>query len=139
MAEPKTKATKDSVLAFLKKVEPKEKRDDAMALLKMFEKVTGEKGVMWGSAIVGFGTYHYKYDTGREGEICLVGFSPRKPSLVLYVGFALEYKELMARLGKYKTGKSCLYIKKLDDIDRGVLKEIIVKSVAEMRKRYVCD
>jgi Domain of unknown function (DU1801) len=94
---------------------------------------------MWGPSIIGFGKYRYKYESGREGEICLTGFSPRKPSLVLYVGPGLEDKQLMSRLGKYKTGKSCLYIKRLSDVDRDVLKKLLVKSVAEMRKRYDSD
>jgi len=139
LAENKTKATEVDPQQFINQLDDAQKRKDAEELVAIMKKATGKPPKMWGPTIVGFGKYHYKYESGREGEICLVGFSPRKPSLVLYVGFALEYKELMARLGKYKTGKSCLYIKKLDDIDRGVLKEIIVKSVAEMRKRYVCD
>ena len=94
---------------------------------------------MWGPTIIGFGKYHYKYESGREGDMCMAGFSPRKPSLVLYIGPALEDEKLMSRLGKYKVGKGCLYIKKLADVDRAVLKELVVKSVAEMRKRYECD
>jgi hypothetical protein len=89
---------------------------------------------MWGLSIVGFGKLRYKYESGREGEICLVGFSPRKPSFVLYLGSVIQDKDLMARLGKHKIGKGCLYIKRLDDVDREVLKELVAKSVAERRK-----
>ena len=105
----------------------------------MMKKATGKPPKMWGPSIVGFGSYHYKYDSGREGDTCMIGFSPRKTSLVLYLGAALEDKDLMARLGKFKVGKGCLYIKNLDDVDRKVLKELVVKSVAEKRKRYVCS
>src|SRR6185295_5113150 len=115
-------------------VDDEQKRKDAKELVRLMKQVTGKPPKMWGPSIIGFGKYRYKYESGREGEICLAGFSPRKPALVLYLGTALENKELMSRLGKYKTGKGCLYIKKLDDIDRAVLKELVVKSVAEMRR-----
>ena len=95
----------------------------------MMRAITGEPPKMWGSSIVGFGTYHYVYESGREGDICLVGFAPRKPSLVLYLGEALQEKTLMSRLGKYTTGKGCLYIRTLDEVDRDVLRKLIVKTV----------
>ena len=139
MAENKTKPTVVDPYDFIKQVDDERKRKDSEELIALMKKVTGKPPKMWGPSIVGFGSYHYKYDSGREGDICLTGFSPRKPSLVLYIGPGLEDKGIMARLGKYKVGKGCLYIKKLDDIDRKVLKELVVKSVAEMRKRYVCD
>jgi Domain of unknown function (DU1801) len=139
MAENKTKATVVDPHAFINQVEDEQKRKDSKELVRLMSDVTGKPPKMWGPTIVGFGKYRYKYDSGREGEICLTGFSPRKPSLVLYLGPGLEDKDLMSRLGKHKTGKGCLYIKKLDDIDRTVLKKLVVKSVAEMRKRYDCD
>jgi hypothetical protein len=139
MAENKTKATTVDPHAFINQVEDEQKRKDSKELVRLMSEVTGKPPKMWGPTIVGFGKYRYKYDSGREGEICLTGFSPRKPSLVLYLGPGLEDKDLMSRLGKHKTGKSCLYIKKLDDIDRTVLKKLVVQSVAEMRKRYDCD
>jgi hypothetical protein len=102
-------------------------------------KATGKPPKMWGGTIVGFGKRRYQYATGREGEMCLTGFSPRKSSLVLYLGPGLDDEKLMSRLGKHKRGKGCLYINKLEDVDRAVLKELIAKSVAEMRERYDCE
>ena len=138
MAENKTAPTAVDPYEFIQQVDDERKRKDSGELIALMKKVTGKPPKMWGSSIVGFGKYHYKYDSGREGDVYLTGFSPRKPSLVLYLGPGLEDKELMGRLGKYKVGKGCLYIKHLDDIDRKVLRELVVKSVAEMRKRYVC-
>lgn len=139
MAENKTKETVVDPHEFIRQVPDEQKRKDSEELIKLMSKVTGKAPKMWGPTIVGFGRYRYKYDSGREGEMCMMGFSPRKPNIVLYIGHALEEKKLISRFGKYKTGKSCIYIKKLDDIDRAVLKELVVKSVAEMRKRYDCD
>jgi hypothetical protein len=139
VAENKTKATAVDPHDFVKQVDSEEKRKDAEELIRLMSKVTGKPPKMWGPTIIGFGKYHYKYESGREGDMCMAGFSPRKPSLVLYIGPALEDEKLMSRLGKYKVGKGCLYIKKLADVDRAVLKELVVKSVAEMRKRYECD
>ena len=101
------------------------------------KEITGEEPKMWGTSIVGFGNFHYRYDSGREGDWFLAGFSPRKQSLTLYImsGFS-EYEELMQQLGKYKTGKSCLYVKRLGDIDEGILKELISQSIAFLNKRY---
>lgn len=138
MAELKTKATKASVSAFLKAVEPEERRKDALALRTLFEEVTGEKPVLWGTSIVGFGSYHYKSKrSSQEGDWPLTGFSPRKQNLTLYImpGFT-EYGELMEKLGTYTTGASCLYAKRLSDIDTTVLKKLIKRSVADMKKRY---
>ena len=98
--------------------------------------ITGHPPKMWGPGIVGFDEYHYRYDSGREGESLLTGFAPRKDGLVLYLGPGLENKALMNKLGKHKTGKGCLYVKKLDDVDRGVLRDLIVTSVKAMRERY---
>jgi hypothetical protein len=139
MAENKTKVTEIDPYDFIKKVDSEEKLKDSEELIRLMSKATGKPPKMWGTSIVGFGKYRYKYESGREGEICLAGFSPRKPSVVLYLGTVLENTKLMSRLGKYKTGKGCLYIKKLADVDRAVLKQLIEESVAEMRKRYDCD
>lgn len=138
MAENKTKQTKESVSGFLKKVADKDRREDCLKVLEMMQHVTGEEPRMWGSSIVGFGSYHYKYESGREGDSLITGFSPRKSDLTLYIMGGFEpVSGLMGRLGKHKTGKSCLYIKKLDDVDLGVLKKIIEKSVKGMAARGV--
>ncbi len=135
MAELKTQRNTASVEAFLNKVKDEGKRADSFELLKLMEEVTGEKGEMWGSSIVGFGKYRYKYSTGREGDWMLVGFSPRAQNLTLYImpGFS-EYEDLLAKLGKYSTGKSCLYIKRLEQVDMKVLKQLVKKSVTHMKK-----
>lgn len=134
MAELKTKPTDTSVEAFLHGVENDKKREDAFAILALMQEITGEPPKLWGSSIIGFGSYHYKYASGHEGDACLTGFSPRKQNLVLYIlaGFD-QYDALMAKLGKYKTGKSCLYINKLADIDQTVLRELVAQSVAHMK------
>jgi hypothetical protein len=105
--------------------------------MKLMSQITGNRAKMWGTAIVGYGKYHYKYESGREGDFFLTGFSPRKQALSIYIvsGFSIN-PELMEKLGKYKTGKSCLYVKKLDDLDRSVLKQLVKESVAYMRKKY---
>jgi nucleoid DNA-binding protein len=134
-AELKTKKTEASVEDFLNEIEDEKKREDCKKVSAMMEKITGAKPKMWGASIVGFGTYNYKYASGREGEWMEVGFSPRKANLTLYImsGFT-EYDELLAKLGKYKTGKSCLYIKDLNDVDEKVLKQLIENSVENVRK-----
>ena len=136
-AENKTKATKQSVATFLNGIDDKDKRADAKKVAAIMQKVTGEKAAMWGSSIVGFGQYHYKYESGREGDFMLAGFAPRKKALTIYImaGFKL-YDSLMKKLGKYKTGKSCLYVKRLSDIDEKVLTQLIDKSVEYMRNNY---
>jgi len=139
MAQLKTVSTEIDPFDFIERVDDDQKQKDAKELIALMKKITGKPPKMWGPSIIGFGKYRYKYESGREGEICMTGFSPRKPNLVLYLGHVLENKELMAKLGKHKTSKSCLYIKKLDDIDRGVLKKLVEWSVKEMRKRYDCD
>jgi hypothetical protein len=136
MAQNKTKLTEASPAAFIDRVDDEQKRKDSHELVALMKSITGKPPKMWGTSIIGFGQYHYKYDSGREGDMPITGFSPRKPNLVLYLGPGLENKKLMSKLGKHKTGKGCLYIKKLDDIDRSVLRDIIAKSVDEMRKRY---
>ena len=133
MAELKTKETKASVTAFLNKIPDQARRDDCFALAEIMRAVTKEEPRMWGSSIVGFGRYHYKGKSGREGEWMITGFSPRKSDLTLYLmsGFD-EFPDLMKRLGKHKTGKSCLYIKKLADVDLSVLRQLVKQSVKAM-------
>src|ERR1043165_7091997 len=117
MAEQKTKPTDESVEDFLNRISDAERREDCFAVAKMMEEITGEKPKMWGPSIVGFGTYHYKYASGHEGDWPVAAFSPRKNDLTLYIMMGLERDpELMAKLGKHKTGKACLYIKRLADV-----------------------
>ena len=130
MAEAKTRPTEVSVDAFLDAVGHPVRRSDAKAVRAMMERVTGEPAVMWGPSIVGFGSYHYRYASGHEGDICRVGFSPRSANLVLYVGGFPEYEALLAKLGKHKRSKACLYLAKLADVDLGVLEEIARRSYA---------
>jgi Domain of unknown function (DU1801) len=137
MAYVKTKKNDASVTAYLKAIEDRRKRADAKKVATMMRKATGAVPRMWGSSIVGYGKYRYRYESGREGEWMITGFSARKHSLVVYImpGFR-AFMALMKRLGDYKTGKSCLYIKTLDDVDTRVLQTIIERSVKLMRKRY---
>ena len=130
MAELKTKQTKASVSAFLNGIGDPKKRKDAKTVAKMMREITGKAPKMWGPGIVGYGTYHYKYATGREGDWFLTGFSSRKQALTLYImsGFYGD-EPLLKKLGKYKTGKACLYIKKLEDVDQGTLRKLIERSV----------
>lgn len=137
MAEIKTRPTGVAVDEFLEAVPDPQRRADGKALREMFERITGEPATMWGPSIVGFGSYHYKYDSGHEGDMARIGFSPRKAELVLYVlTEAGDQDELLARLGKHKTGKCCLYIKKLSAVDEAVLEELIVATLAYMREKY---
>ncbi len=136
MADNKTKPTSLSVSAFINAITDPTRRADAKAIVKMMESVAGEKPRMWGPSIVGFGNYHYKYESGREGDMPLLGFSPRKAATVLYnMTGSGDCKALLAKLGKHTTGKGCLYIKKLADVDQQVLKAMAVKSVAALRER----
>jgi hypothetical protein len=134
MSENKTRPTDQNVVDFLSSVDHETRREDAFTVLKMMEEITGEAAVMWGSSIVGFGSYHYKYDSGREGDMPLIGFSPRKQSMTLYImsGFDSE-EELLASLGKHKTGKACLYVNKLADVDEDVLRQMIKRSYEHMK------
>ncbi|TFF96969.1 DUF1801 domain-containing protein [Candidatus Thorarchaeota archaeon] len=130
MSENKTVPTDKSVEEFLKSVENDKRREDGLKILEMMKDITGEEPVMWGNSIVGFGDYHYKYASGREGDWFKVGFSPRKRNLTLYL--MCDVKELgdsLEKLGKHKIGKGCLYINKLEDVDIGVLREIVEKSM----------
>ena len=135
MAELKTKPNDQSVEAFLDSVADDKKRQDSRTALQLMKEVTGEEPKMWGDSIVGFGSYRFKYASGREGDWFVTGFSPRKQSLTLYImsGFS-RYDALLAKLGKYKTGKSCLYVKKIEDIDLGTLRELIEQSVAHVSR-----
>ena len=135
MSELKTKKTDASVEEFLNSVEHDRRREESPVILEMMREVTGEEPAMWGPNIVGFGTYKYKYASGREGEWPVTGFSPRKRHMTLYImsGFD-EYESILERLGKYRTGKSCLYVNKLADIDLEVLRELVEKSVAHMKE-----
>ncbi|MCB0195417.1 MAG: DUF1801 domain-containing protein [Anaerolineae bacterium] len=133
MAELKTQPNDQDVEAFLNGVEDEKKRQDSFAILALMQEITGEEPIMWGDSIVGFGQFHYKYASGREGDWFLTGFAPRKRNLTLYIMAGFEaYDALMEKLGKYKTGKSCLYINKIEDIDREVLRELVKQSVDHM-------
>jgi hypothetical protein len=137
MAEIKTRPTGVAVDQFLDAVPDPQRRADGQALRAMFERISGEPATMWGPSIVGFGSYHYKYESGHEGDMARIGFSPRARELVLYIGAtAPEAADLLARLGKHKTGKSCLYVKRLSDVDESVLEELIVVAVAYMDKKH---
>jgi len=136
-AENKTKETEASVDTFLANIKDDQKKADCLVLKSMMSRITDSPFKMWGASIVGFGTYHYKYDSGREGDFMKVGFSPRAQNVTVYIiaGFD-RYEALMSKLGKHKTGKSCLYIKKLDDIDLDVLEELVKESYNLMTEKY---
>ena len=137
MAEAKTKQTDESVPAFLEKIADERRRRDYLVVLGLMKEATGEEPKMWGRSIVGFGRYRYKYESGREGEWPIIGFSPSKNDLTLYIMPGFEpFPELMAKLGKHKTGKSCLYIKKLEDVDLGVLKQLLIRSTEKMSAKH---
>ncbi|KAB3536089.1 DUF1801 domain-containing protein [Alkaliphilus pronyensis] len=137
MYKAKTKPTPESVLEFLDTVTPESKRIDSMKLLKIFERITGHPAKMWGNSIIGFGKYYYKYESGHSGEAPLVGFSPRKKAFSLY--FATgddEREELLKGLGKHTSGKACVYVKKLEDINLDVLEELITQSLKFLKEKY---
>ena len=137
MAELKTKETEASVEAFLASVENDRRREDARAVTALMQNVTGLRPKMWGPSIIGFGQYHYKYDSGHEGDMCMIGLSPRKQNLVLYIMPGFKGQEAMLkRLGKHKTGKSCLYLNKLAEVDQDVLEAMIREAFDFMRQRY---
>lgn len=140
MAELKTRENNKSVDEFIAAVVDENKRNDCLELLALMTKVTAKDPRMWGDSIVGFGKYHYKYKSGREGDWFVTGFAPRKRDLTIYImpGFS-GYGALMAKLGKFRTGKSCLYVRKLDDIDPILLEELVKQSVKTMREMYVCE
>ena len=137
MAETKTRPTGAGVESFIDAVENPTRREDARTVLAMMERNTGCEPKMWGPSIIGFGSYHYRYDSGHEGIACRLGFSPRKAQLVLYVLTETEGEaELLARLGKHKIGKCCLYINKLADVDMGVLEALTRRAWDRMNRRY---
>jgi len=135
VAENKTQPTGSKVEDFLNTVTDEKRRKDGFVILELLRNITGEEPVMWGTSIIGFGTYHYKYKSGREGDWMAVGFSPRKQALTLYImtGFR-KVDAIMEKLGTYKTGKSCLYVKKLEDIDLSVLAELVRQSLKHLGK-----
>jgi len=135
--ENKTKPNKGSVIEFLNSIEDEQKRKESKKVIKIMKMITSEMPILWGTSIIGFGNYHYKYESGREGDYMKVGFSPRKQNLTIYImnGFK-KHEKLMDQLGKYKTGKSCLYIKTLDDINLEVLEQLIKDSYISMNKKY---
>lgn len=137
MAANKTQPTSASVLEYINAVEHPKRKADALKLYEIFNSIMPEPAVLWGDSLIGYGTYHYKYDSGREGDFFLTGFSPRKQNLSVYIipGFK-KYKDLLAQLGKHKTSVSCLYINKLEDIDLNVLEKLIIESVNYMREKY---
>lgn len=136
MADLKTKLNDGNVFDFLNSVENEQRKNDSFEMLRIMQEVVGETPKMWGGSIIGFGSYHYKYASGREGDWMLTGFSPRKQSLTLYIMSGFKgYEDLLAQLGKYKTGKSCLYIKKLEQVDETVLRELIGASVEYLRNK----
>lgn len=133
----KTVPTEVSVTDFINAIENDTRRKDAKTALSLFKKITGEKPKMWGPTIIGFGEYHYKYESGREGDMLAVGFSPRKANMVFYVmGMLGNDEPLLKKLGKYKTGSACLYINKLEDVDLSVLEKMAAKSFRLTKKKY---
>ena len=133
-AEVKTKVNEASVEGFLNSVADEQKRKDSFEIIKMMQQATKEEPKMWGPAIIGFGSYHYKYESGREGDMMKIGFSPRKQNITLYVGLGDNAENpLLKKLGKHKTSMGCLYIKNLDDVDKKVLKELVTESVKRMK------
>jgi Domain of unknown function (DU1801) len=136
MAENKTKPTKESVTAFLNKIKDQQLRDDCFQILEMMEKVSNSDPVIWGSAIIGFGTFHYVYESGREGDTLVIAFSPRKQNISLYLMGGLKNIDVeLSKLGKYKTGKGCLYIKSLKDVNSEVLKRIFAKAYKQAQHK----
>jgi hypothetical protein len=137
MADNKTRPTGSSVTSFMNAISDRQMRSDAKKVAAMMRRATGNRARMWGPSIVGYGSYHYRYESGREGDYMITGFSPRKQALTVYImpGFS-HFDKMMAKLGKYKTGKSCLYIKRLVDVDEAVLEELIRESVSYMRAHY---
>lgn len=139
MSDATTAKSDASVESYLAGVEPEDRREDCRELVMMMQAIVGEAPAMWGASIVGFGRYHYVYASGREGDWMLTGFAGRKSALTVYIMDGFEpHAPLLARLGPYKTGKSCLYLKSLSAVDQDVLRQIICDSVANMRRRYEC-
>lgn len=140
MAENKTKPNEAGVAEFVAKVPDPQRREDAEALVQIMQRLSGEPPRMWGPSIIGFGSYHYKYESGREGDMARVGFSPRAKETVIYLVDGYQGKEAqLARLGRHRIGKSCLYIRKLADVDQEVLERMIAASLAYMDEKYPRD
>jgi hypothetical protein len=136
MAEVKTKANERTVADFMATVTHPVRRADAETLIPIMERISGAPATMWGPSIIGFGSYHYKYESGHEGDMCRIGFSPRSANLVLYFAPYRRHEDLLARLGKHKPGKGCLYVNKLADIDMTVLEQLIADAWDAMGERY---
>ena len=137
MSQNKTQPTDQSVIKFVTGVKPDQKRQDAFTLLEMMERLSGYNAKMWGDSIIGFGEYHYKYESGREGDFMRIGFSPRKANLAVYIIAGFEkHQDLLAQLGKHKLGKSCLYINHLKDVKLNILEELVVKALEHMAGKY---
>jgi hypothetical protein len=135
MAELKTQKNEADVEAYLNNVEHEKRRQDSFTVLELMKEVTGEEPKMWGSSIVGFGDYHYQYESGREGDWFLTGFAPRKNALTLYIMAGFDgYGQLLGKLGKYKTGKACIYVNKIEDLDLDVLRELVARSAEHVAK-----
>ena len=133
----KTTENDEDVIAFLASVENNKRREDCAAVVKIMQEISGHPPKMWGKSIIGFGSYHYVYDSGREGDMCLTGVSPRKQSLTMYIMGGFDaHDELMTKLGKFKTGKACLYVNKLEDIHIPTLKKVIKASLKYMKMKY---
>jgi hypothetical protein len=138
MAENKTKPTMDSVTAFLNKIPDQQVREDCFTILAMMQKVTNYEPIMWGNAMIGFGSYHYVYESGREGDIFLIGFSPRKQNISIYLSCGLKKVEAeLSSLGRYTTGKGCLYIKSLSVVDLQVLEQVFARAFQEAQAKLV--
>ena len=137
MAENKTKQTEQNVMDFILQVEPERRRADALILLEIFTELTGFTPRMWGASIIGFGSYHYTYESGHQGDSPATGFSPRKANQVIYImpGYT-NFSEILDRLGKYKKGKSCLYINKLADVDLDVLRQLITAGLTDLNAKW---
>jgi hypothetical protein len=137
VAENKTKLTEASVDGYFAAIKDEARREDCRALARLMTKATKQPPRMWGTSIVGFGSYHYKYESGREGESCLAGFSSRAGAISVYLGASFPGRDaLLSKLGKHKTGKGCLYVRALGDVDLKVLEQLVVRSVAERRRRH---
>jgi len=137
MAENKTKPTGASVQDYLRAITDDERRADCETLVKLMSKATKQPATMWGPGIVGFGSYHYKYESGREGDSCLTGFAARKGDISLYVTAQFPGREeLLAKLGRHKSGKGCLYVRRLSDVDVAVLEKIVARAAADRKKRH---
>jgi len=136
MAENKTKATKASVKSYLAAIKDESRRKDCVGLTTLMTKATKHPPIMWGTSIVGFGCYHYKYESGREGDMCLIGFSPRSQAMTLYLGDLARYAPMLGRLGKHTNGQGCLHVRKLEDVDRDVLKQLVSEAYKNNKAKH---